>query len=237
MEVVSLIRRRHLPHWDVPGGTYFVTSCLEGSIPATGRLDIARYRAELEARDRPPDMTEDDWEADCWKLEFARLDRWLDLDPAVRWLERPELAASVASSVMHFAGQRYDVIAYVVMPSHMHWVFQPRPEWVAALRQVGRYRSPRERIMYSLKRYTSNQCNRALGRLGTFWQCESYDHWIRDADELERIIRYIEANPVKAGLAKNPEEWVYSSAAHRLRTGTRYALPLPKEVRLMSCGT
>ena len=37
-------------------------------------------------------------------------------------------------------------------------------------------------------------------RTGQFWQHESYDHWTRDLVELERIIRYIEENPVKAGL-------------------------------------
>jgi len=237
MEVVSLIRRRHLRHWDVPGGIYFVTSCLEGSIPATGRLDVARYRTELEARDRPAELSDEEWEAQCWKLEFARLDRWLDVEPAVRWLERPDLAAAVVNSLMHFAGERYDVIAYVVMPSHFHWLFRPRPEWVATLPQVGRYRSPRERVMYSVKRYTSNQCNRALCRRGTFWQSESYDHWVRDADELDRIIRYIEENPVKAGLVKDPGDWAYSSAGHRLRTGIRYGLPLPKEAQPVSCRT
>ena len=41
------IRWRHLPHWDVAGATYFVTSCLEGSIPAEGLLDIDRFRSGL----------------------------------------------------------------------------------------------------------------------------------------------------------------------------------------------
>jgi len=37
----EMFRRRRLPHWDVPGATYFITSCLEGSIPAQGLLDLA----------------------------------------------------------------------------------------------------------------------------------------------------------------------------------------------------
>jgi type I restriction enzyme R subunit len=87
MAVAPLFRRRDLPHWDVPGGTYFVTTCLEGSIPARGLLDLARYRQDLEARERPADVSEGEWDFRRAKLEFARLDEWIDREPAARWLE------------------------------------------------------------------------------------------------------------------------------------------------------
>jgi putative transposase len=45
-----------------------------------------------------------------------------------------------------------------------------------------------------------------------FWQDESYDHWIRSERELQKIIRYVEWNPVKAGLADSVEQWPWSSA-------------------------
>jgi len=38
---------------------------------------------------------------------------------------------------------------------------------------------------------------------------------VRDDAELERIVAYINANPVKAGLAPSPHEWLYSSAHDR----------------------
>jgi putative transposase len=228
MDEVPLLRRRNLPHLDVPGGTYFVTSCLEGSVPATGRLDMAKYRSELEARARPPETPEADWETHLWKLEFARLDQWLDTKPGIRWLERPELAAQVQAALLHFAGTRYQVTAFVVMPSHIHWVFRPLPEWVASLPPSQPYRSPRERIMHSVKRHSAKDCNLLLDQQGKFWQTESYDHWVRDLLEHDRIIQYVENNPVKAGLVAKPEDWPYSSASYRLRTGTRFGMPLPK---------
>jgi REP element-mobilizing transposase RayT len=58
-----------------------------------------------------------------------------------------------------------------------------------------------------------------LGRRGRFWQQESYDHWARDEDELERIIRYVEQNPVKAGLVAKAEDWPFSSARDRMIQG------------------
>jgi hypothetical protein len=44
------------------------------------------------------------------------------------------------------------------------------------------------------------------------WQDESYDHLVRDDNEFWRIARYIENNPVTAGLAPTPEKYRWSSA-------------------------
>jgi len=65
-----------------------------------------------------------------------------------------------------------------------------------------------------------------LQRTGTFWQDESYDHCVSDEDELERIIRYIEHNPVNAGLVDVAELWPFSSAHDRLKIGTSPGQPL-----------
>lgn len=64
-----------------------------------------------------------------------------------------------------------------------------------------------------LKGNTAREANRVLGRTGEpFWQKESYDHWVRDPAELERIRRYVEHNPVKAGLVREEGEFPWSSA-------------------------
>lgn len=214
------IRRRHLPHWDIPGATYFVTTCVEGSIPAQGLLDLAEFEEQLQRRPKPAGMSEDAWCTQKWKLLFVRQENWLDHAPSNGVLETRELAQQIVNAILHFAGQRYDLFAFVVMPSHFHWLFQPRAEWLATIDTTKR--SARERIMYSLKRYSANQCNRFLGRRGTFWQQESYDHWVRDSDEMERVIHYIEQNPVKAKLARSPEDWEYGSA--RIRKLSRLEL-------------
>jgi putative transposase len=66
--------------------------------------------------------------------------------------------------------------------------------------------------MQSIKGFTARECNRLLAQAGMFWQQESYDHVVRDDDELERIIQYVLNNPVKAGLVERPELWRWSSA-------------------------
>lgn len=68
--------------------------------------------------------------------------------------------------------------------------------------------------MHWLKGSTARKANQLLGRTGMpFWQDESYDHWVRDRQQLERIVRYIEDNPVSAGLAAAVCQWPWSSAS------------------------
>jgi REP element-mobilizing transposase RayT len=91
----------------------------------------------------------------------------------------------------------YDLQAWVVMPNHVHAIFEPRTAMPA--------------IMRWLKGRTSRVANQILGRTGPFWQDESFDHWVRSAEELQDLIEYVENNPVKAGLVEAKEQWRWSS--------------------------
>ena len=204
--------RRRLPHWDIPGATYFVTTCLAGSIPAQGLVELERLRASLKRQVKPLELSADDWALSQWKKVFVQREEWLDRQPAVRWLEDPRLASIVEQSLQHFAGERYELLAWAIMPSHYHWVFRPLDKWVESLGAAANERSPRQRIQHGVNRHTSVECNAILGRAGDFWQRESYDHCVRDDGELERIINYILANPVVAGIVDRLERYPYSSA-------------------------
>ena len=212
--------RRRLPHWDEPGATYFVTTCLLGSIPAQGLLEIERVRHRLRQQSCPAGGPSDDWNTRQWKRVFATREEWLDCKPAVRYLEDQRLAAEVVKSLRHFDAERYDLIAWAVMPSHLHWIFRPCDEWVQSLGTEAEARSPRQRIQHSVNLHTARACNRLLGRTGGFWQRESYDHCVRDEEELERIVLYIHANPVRAGVVEHATDYCFSSAReHALREG------------------
>lgn len=204
--------RRRLPHWDLPGATYFITTCLLGSIPAQGLVEIERLRLSLQRQIQPDGLSAEDWTARQWKQVFAMREDWLDRRPTVRHLQDHRLAEEVQRSLEHFAGERYDLMAWVVMPSHYHWVFRPIDNWVRSLGPTADSRSPRQRIQHSVNRHSALACNKILGAAGGFWQRESYDHCIRDDDELERIVAYVHANPVVSGLAERAEEYRFSSA-------------------------
>jgi REP element-mobilizing transposase RayT len=163
----------------------------------------------------------------AWKSLFAVTDRWLDTAPAARHLADERLASAVRDALYFFAGVRYELLAFTVMPSHFHWVFRPTETWEREREtRAGKTMSPRERIMHSVQLRTARVCNRLLGRNGAFWQHETYDHCVRDEDELLRIIEYIDLNPVKAGLCRVPDVWQFSSAYDRVQLGLRFPQPL-----------
>jgi len=134
---------------------------------------------------------------------FVDADRIMDRAAAgPRWLADPRIAAIVAEAI--HAGARahdfYDIRAWVLMINHIHLLILPK---VAV-----------PKIMQWLKGSTSHAANALLNRAGErFWQIESYDHWIRDRWELEKTVRYIEENPVSAGLVTSAAEWPWSSGA------------------------
>jgi hypothetical protein len=117
------------------------------------------------------------------------------------WLRDSRVASVVVNGLLYGEPVRrfYQLHAWVVMPNHVHVILQPYTELPA--------------IMRWLKGRTSRGANQILGRTGTpFWQNESFDHWIRTAEELEYLARYVENNPLKAGLVAAKEQWRWSSA-------------------------
>ncbi len=81
-------------------------------------------------------------------------------------------------------------------------------------------------VTRAIKSYSARKANHILGRTGEpFWQDESYDHWIRKDDEINRIIRYIEWNPVRASLVERIEDWPWSSASHQFPAWQAISLP------------
>jgi REP element-mobilizing transposase RayT len=133
---------------------------------------------------------------------FGWMDRYLDMARSgPMYLCQEAIAGMVVSSLRR--GQelsQYDLHAYVVMANHVHVLLFPHV-------------SP-SRLLQSLKGVTAREANRFLGRTGEpFWQAESYDHWVRDQREWDRIKAYIENNPVKAGLVSRAADYPWSSAA------------------------
>ena len=68
-----LVRRRRLPHVDVPGKPYFITGVLSGSIPASGLKEIREYQEQLDSRPTPKGLKQAEWAerlmATIWRIE------------------------------------------------------------------------------------------------------------------------------------------------------------------------
>lgn len=144
---------------------------------------------------------------------FVAIDRILDrARHGPKWLSDARIAEIVVRQILSGEDGRnpYAAHAYCVMPNHVHLLITP----FAAL----------SKIMQELKGATARRANAILKRTGSrFWQDESFDHWVRSPAEFEKILEYVELNPVKAGLAKRRQDWLWSSAHTRvlLETGKR----------------
>jgi REP element-mobilizing transposase RayT len=162
-------------------------------------LELKRQQAEklrALAADAKPEAQEE------INREFHRqIERYLDRGAGECHLRRPEVAAMAKEALLYFHEHQYVLDEWVVMPNHVHLILWPMPNHTLS------------GILQSRKRHIARQANLLLGRMGeTFWQHESYDHWIRNDEEKFRIRRYIRNNPVIAKLCKSAEEWPWGSA-------------------------
>lgn len=197
--------RRYLPHIQLPDSTLFVTFRLDGSLPRSVLMELEaenqRLQAEIDLEPDPVLQAARIFEKS--KRLFSKWDKALEKATDPDWLRIPEVAGIVANNLRFHDGTRYDLIAYCIMPNHVHVVFHP------SLKDDGTYYSLAQ-IMHAMKGYTAYRANRLLGRSGAFWQHESYDHVVRDAGELDRIVAYVVNNPVKAGLVQEWQQWPWT---------------------------
>ena len=188
-------RGTYLPHWTQEGATYAVTFRLADALPAavvanweSERLEIV-VRAHRENRE----LTEVE-ERRLADLFSQKVESYLDAGHGNCWLRDQRVAKRVRDALLHFQGERYELVAWCIMPNHVHAIVRPMPGHTLS------------GISHTWKSFTAQQANRLLHRQGEFWQPESYDHLIRNEQDLRNQVRYVIENPTKAGLRSWP--WV-----------------------------
>jgi carbamoyl-phosphate synthase large subunit len=175
-----------LPHREQPQATYFVTFRLADSVPQKLLRD---WREEqdtwLKFHPKP-------WD---WKTEreyhrrfVEQREDWLDRGHGSCLLRDLRTAEIVADALRFFDGERYHLDAFVVMPNHVHALVQPAGN------------NSLSEILHSWKSFTANEINRVTSGVEELWMHESYDHIVRDWEELLNWRRYIAGNPEKARL-------------------------------------
>ncbi|MGH8049936.1 MAG: REP-associated tyrosine transposase [Arenimonas sp.] len=109
------------------------------------------------------------------------------------------IAAHALSSTLHSVLQKQNstILAWVVMPDHMHLALQLAED--EAL----------EKIMNRLNSCTAIAVNRAINRHSPVWQGAYHDHALRDEDQLSSAIRYLISNPIRAGLVHKLGDYPY----------------------------
>jgi putative transposase len=150
------VTTNHLPHWQQSGTAYFITFRLADALPAFLTRDWSREFARwLRFHPKPWSST-----AEREYLErFARRgEEWLDAGHGACVFREPKFARMVGDTLNHFNGDRYDQLAWVVMPNHVHVALCPLHGHTVA------------DIIRSWKVFSAKCVNAALGRSGPLWQ-------------------------------------------------------------------
>jgi len=184
-------------------------------------FDHSRFVQSLSFRlhDAVPSIVVQDWKNElAWVEDLPASDpreillrkliaKYEDAGHGACWLRDECIAALVEKALLHFDDQRYRLIAWCIMPNHVHALVETWEDW------------PLAGVLHSWKSYTAHLANPILERSGDFWFREYFDRFIRDEQHFANAVRYIEINPVKAGLVKGAEEWRWSSGWWRGRGG------------------
>ena len=127
--------RGYLPHFDSPETVQHVVFRTLDSLPAD--VFSALPTDALERRR---------------KVEAA-----LDAGFGAKPLLQPPHATMVENAILHFDAERYQILAWCIMPNHVHVVVS----------QISGY--PLSDIVGSWKQYSARQINLATGQKGAFW--------------------------------------------------------------------
>jgi len=215
MQQDGVFYRRNLPHIHPKDGIFFITFRLAGSLPAHIVRQL-REEKEAEIEQLEKKFSKEEFIIEKYKLEkrfFGKYDDLLDrAKNGPHWLKDQPIAQIGADKIHDLDGKRYRLIAYCLMSNHGHQLIDTTGYHTSTKTNVaGKTKDyPLADTLRLLLGNIARFCNRALGREGSFWHNESYDHYVRDDDELVRITQYILNNPVKAGLIKDWQKWKYS---------------------------
>ena len=193
--------RRNLPHFQPRGAIFLVNFRLVGSLPTEV---IERLKAESdEIVHRISKIADLGERFKIRDIEQRKLfGKWDDALHSAKhgpfYLQEDHIAKIVANSIRYHDKEWFDLIAFCIMPNHVHLVIAPYEKSEETDYSLSE-------IMHNIKRNSAKGANKVLDRTGPFWQHESYDHYVRDQTELERIIHYVLNNPVKAGLVDDRE--------------------------------
>jgi REP element-mobilizing transposase RayT len=201
--------KRRLPHYQPENATFFITCRLSNSLPAEVLHRLYEEKKLLKSEiilqkdaDKHKKLL-----LDYQHIYFGKFDEYLNkVTKGPRWLLEDRIAQIVSDALHYRDGKVFDLICYCIMPNHLHIVFNAGLDVIKLITKDSlpctRDVIPLYKIMHSF--------NRALRRTGSFWQAESYDHVVRDENELGNIIRYTIYNPVKSGLCNDWNEWKWN---------------------------
>ena len=200
--------RGYLPHFESAEATQHVTFHLADSLPA----EVVE-RIEEELRALPAEKRDVERRKRC--------EEWIDAGHGSCVLREPGVAGMVEGALLFFDAKRYRVLAWVVMPNHVHVLFHPMNGWTVA-QIVASWKKFTATRICAFRRASAGAAQESGGpgnanlRIGAkaapVWHREYWDRYIRNERHLRQAVNYIHQNPVKARLVARAEDWLWGSA-------------------------
>lgn len=198
----KLFYRRYLPHYQPANGIFFITYRLAFSLPQ--KILQQQQQKLMEFEKRSQHLSEREQQQlfrDYYKIIFVLEDEFLgQYHQGPQWLNNEAIADITLENLFFHDTKHYELICALIMSNHVHIVIKP-------LLQKAETPYLLARIMKDHKSYVAHEANKILHRTGAFWFHENYDHWVREDQELKRVLYYILQNPVKAGIVKDYRDW------------------------------
>jgi REP element-mobilizing transposase RayT len=187
---VSTRQGADLPHWNREGGIYAVTFRLAGSLPKPVLEAWLSERKAIvdEARRQNRQLSDEELER-LNQLHSEKVEMYLDAGHGACLMNRPDAAEIVQNALKHFSSKRYKLLAWCIMPNHVHVVLQPSSGHALP------------DILHSWKSFSASKINALVQRKGELWQADYFDHLVRDERDLAHCVDYAWRNAERAGLA------------------------------------
>ncbi|MDR1967735.1 MAG: DUF1156 domain-containing protein [Burkholderiaceae bacterium] len=211
--------RGYLPHFEGGEIPQSITFRLHDSLPQSL---LEQWREEWSAG--VPPACGQDGRAPSQTERRRRIDAALDAAYGACWLRDPNIAQVVEQALCHFDGQRYRLHSWCIMPNHVHVLMTPLHDYSLSS------------ILHTWKSFTAKEANKHLRREGAFWQAEYFDRVIRNDEHFNKVVEYIENNPVKAGLCVCAQDWKFGSGARPSWPQAGETPALPDEISLDAGG-
>jgi putative transposase len=178
--------RNRLPHWEVEDRPHFITIRCAGSLPLEGRKKISEIYASIRVTNPASSQF-----ALLQRQYFVTCEKYLDHTTGVRPFADAEAAKIVIAAWTNLeASHGWKIPCYAVMPNHVHFIMESSATASKPLRDS----------ICHFKGKVARLVNKLHGRRGPFWQTDWFDRWLRNEEEIHRVVDYIHNNPVKAGL-------------------------------------
>jgi putative transposase len=213
--------RGYIPHFEGVSVIQHVTFRLADSLPKEA-LEKVEWELDLLEKQNSGSTRQ----AEAWRsLERRkRVEELMDAGFGSCLLKESKFARLVEDALKHFDGVRYRLMAWVVMPNHVHVLFEPIAPWTMA-KVVWCWKGfTGRRISEELRRREDEgpEAEPAKRKLGgptgptQVWFREYWDRFVRNERHMQNVVEYIHQNPVKAGLVSRAEDWLWSSARARI---------------------